>query len=465
MRALLLLSFLFLVIESKAQYPLSYAMNTINSEVIGKVLFGSGTIGNNSSWNSSIDIVNPSNFSLMTSPCRGYSDFTIGNNNSSDGNVSNIVHSATVTQGGIYQMSINGTSCGSFISALKAVRVYIDFNQDGLFTGLDELVYTSVPSASNTPIYNTSVQIPSTALIGTTRMRVVYARLGVLPFSQYIISSDALYLYGETHDYSIVVQSNFTISAGIDQTVCEGDSVQLQATNVATANYSWFPSTGLSSTTVYNPIATPTTTTTYTVQVDSAGYTAVDSVTVYVYPYPVFSVSADQVVCDGGIPADISASYVPGATYSWNPNLNLVSPNSAQSAFSSSLPANQDYVITVDLFGCLLTDTISIEVNPLPTVVISAFPTPVCEGGLVVLQAVSTPVCNYFQFQQYDGVAWVDLTSPGMGTTNPLLVPSLSSTTDFRVRVAENWPGCSTSNFDNITVPVTSVSAPPIIHN
>lgn len=76
-------------------------------------------------------------------------------------------------------------------------------------------------------------------------------------------------------------------NAGIDVTIIEGNSTVLSATGGGT--YSWSPSTGLSDTTIANPIATPIITTTYTVTATSAfGCVASDSVVVTVLPKIVF---------------------------------------------------------------------------------------------------------------------------------------------------------------------------------
>ncbi len=73
-----------------------------------------------------------------------------------------------------------------------------------------------------------------------------------------------------------------TADAGIDVTICEGDSIQLMATGTGTT-FEWSPATGLSDPNVADPMAFPTTTTTYTVTVTSAeGCTATDEVTVNV---------------------------------------------------------------------------------------------------------------------------------------------------------------------------------------
>ena len=65
-----------------------------------------------------------------------------------------------------------------------------------------------------------------------------------------------------------------------------GLSVTVSWTN-STFSYAWSPTTGLSNPNIANPVATPSSTTTYTVTATSAdGCTATNSVTVYVTPYP-----------------------------------------------------------------------------------------------------------------------------------------------------------------------------------
>jgi gliding motility-associated-like protein len=72
-------------------------------------------------------------------------------------------------------------------------------------------------------------------------------------------------------------------NAGIDVTILEGTTTQLNATGGGT--YVWTPSSGLSDTTIANPIANPMITTTYYVTVTSdEGCTSTDSVKVTVIP-------------------------------------------------------------------------------------------------------------------------------------------------------------------------------------
>jgi gliding motility-associated-like protein len=89
------------------------------------------------------------------------------------------------------------------------------------------------------------------------------------------------------------------VSAGPDISIINGDVVQLQAQSVA-GTYLWSPSTGLSATNVLNPMANPTTTTTYTLQLTTPqGCISTDDVTVTVLeciqPMQAFSPNGDGI--------------------------------------------------------------------------------------------------------------------------------------------------------------------------
>ncbi|MEO5642552.1 MAG: PKD domain-containing protein [Bacteroidia bacterium] len=71
-----------------------------------------------------------------------------------------------------------------------------------------------------------------------------------------------------------------TVDAGPFVTIAIGNSTQLNATG-GTGSYTWLPVTGLSNSTISNPVASPTVTTIYTVYYTNAfGCTASDTVTV-----------------------------------------------------------------------------------------------------------------------------------------------------------------------------------------
>ena len=413
------------------QYCTSAAINNYQQEVIFSVTIGNSTISNLS--------------------CSGYTDNT---NLSLD----------TFSSGTTIPISISTNRCGGVGgSYVRAIKIFMDWNNDGDFFDVGETVYTSTLFFSWYNTINTSINIPVNVQCSNIRTRIVYSR--IYNYNPASIPACGSYLFGETEDYIIPIGPCFEIDAGDDIHICENDTVEMSPEIVNGANYFWTPNSGLSDTNISNPSVFPSSTTTYTLTVDSLGFISTDSVTVYVNPNPIISVSQDQVICNGGLPSDISVTNIQGATYSWSPTNNLTNPIANQTSFTSGLINSTTYSVLVELLGCKSVDSLQIQVNPIPLVSLTANPLTVCDGGNVFLQATSTPSANFFQFQQYNGSAWVNITSPGMGTTNPLLISNLNTTTDFRVRVAENWPGCNISNFDNTTVPVFNILTPPIIHN
>ncbi|TSA29305.1 MAG: hypothetical protein D4R67_02225, partial [Bacteroidetes bacterium] len=93
--------------------------------------------------------------------------------------------------------SIQVATCGGNYSS--AVKIFIDYNQNGSFADAGEEVFVS-PSSVSGPHYATgNFTIPGTALIGNTCMRVVNTETGT-PSS---ITACGAYGYGETEDYAV----------------------------------------------------------------------------------------------------------------------------------------------------------------------------------------------------------------------------------------------------------------------
>jgi gliding motility-associated-like protein len=142
-----------------------------------------------------------------------------------------------------------------------------------------------------------------------------------------------------------------------DTSICRGESIRLDVGQGDTIR--WTPSTGLSSTTIANPIASPDTTTTYTVTIkDECGDTRVATIRVQVDPLPDISAGEDTVVC-GGVPVRLQATG--GIGYQWSPTIGLNNPTIA----SPLVNPTQTTVYTVtgrDLRGCEASDEVLVEI-------------------------------------------------------------------------------------------------------
>ncbi len=97
----------------------------------------------------------------------------------------------------------------------------------------------------------------------------------------------------------VKVKKPFSVTVTGGDTICLGEKVQLNAT--AAENYLWSPATGLNNPTIANPIASPDTTTTYTLLAyDSSNcFSASNSVRIVVYKPTVINIGNDTTIVAG----------------------------------------------------------------------------------------------------------------------------------------------------------------------
>ncbi len=134
-------------------------------------------------------------------------------------------------------------------------------------------------------------------------------------------SADSTYIVTVSDQYGCVDNDSVTVSIGIDivvnagddVTICSGSSTTLQASGGI--NYAWAPSAGLSNASIYNPVASPATTTTYMATIDDGACTGTDNVIVTVIPIPTADAGIDQTITIGNS-ATLTATG--GGTYEWN---------------------------------------------------------------------------------------------------------------------------------------------------
>ncbi|MBK6521278.1 MAG: hypothetical protein IPG08_02520 [Sphingobacteriaceae bacterium] len=155
-------------------------------------------------------------------------------------NYAGFLAAPTVMQSQNVPYSIDINTCGGWFG--MEFDIYIDYNQNGLFTDAGELVVnnTAAIQGANTGF----ILIPATASIGNTRMRVVAVE-GTVP------GPTGTYTWGETEDYCIDIIApvpcsgapNSGTAAISTNTGCITDVFNLNATGVTVAtgiNYLWY---------------------------------------------------------------------------------------------------------------------------------------------------------------------------------------------------------------------------------
>ena len=177
--------------------------------------------------------------------------------------------------------------------------------------------------------------------------------------------------------------TNPIVNAGNNVVLCAGGSIQLAGLasvgsgsgSTAPLTFSWTPATGLSATNILNPIASPATTTTYTLTATQGSCTSQDQVVVTVNPTPTVSGTA-QTFCTGSA-VTLSANATPtGGTYLWTPS------GQTTNTITVSPTATTNYNVQYTIGGCSANSAITAtQINGLNFANIQAPGTSsICEG-------------------------------------------------------------------------------------
>jgi hypothetical protein len=164
--------------------------------------------------------------------------------------------------------------------------------------------------------------------------------------------------------------------------MCAGSSVTITASGAL--SYSWTPSSTLSSPGGSSVTATPSQSTVYRLEAQMpSGCTAYTSVIVSVNPNPdVVIIASATTICKG---ASVSLGASGASTYDWSPSAGLSSTSGSN---VTGTPQNHTTytVLGTDIHGCSSQKDVTITVNPLPVVTVTASLT-ICEGASTLLTA------------------------------------------------------------------------------
>jgi gliding motility-associated-like protein len=200
--------------------------------------------------------------------------------------------------------------------------------------------------------------------------------------------------------------------------ICAGSNISV--TMSGASSYSWNPGSLTGSSQVLSPAAT----TTYTVIGSNAsGCNDTVQFTVTVNAVPVVTASSSaSAVCAGG---SVTLSATGSGTYVWQPG------NISGGAVSVTPSSTTTYTVTgTDPSGCTDTDQITITVDPLPVITLSAAPGVICQGQTVNLTAGggNAYVWNGGNLTSASGAAQTD--TPLNSTTYTVVVTTAAGCVD-----------------------------------
>ena len=145
--------------------------------------------------------------------------------------------STSVAAGSAQTVSFSAGFVGTAYT--EYVKVYIDYNQNGVFTDAGELVVNAAGSTS-TAIRTGSFTVPALAKSGATRLRVVLS-------DNSATTSCGTYSYGETEDYTV------NITGGTART--SGATARLANPNGSAEQYTLYPNPAANVLSIARPLS------------------------------------------------------------------------------------------------------------------------------------------------------------------------------------------------------------------
>ena len=304
----------------------------------------------------------------------------------------------------------------------------------GLSTNLEAIIYPDNASYNWSPTTGISfanINSPTTAITATAP--------GVYTLTWNVTST-----YGITcTDQVSITFDNPTVSASASpSTICSGASSVLTASGASTYNWSHSLGTGSSKT------VSPTSTTTYTVTGTSAeGCTNTATVTVTVNPLPTaYDVTGGGSYCSGGtgVPVGLLGSES-GVNYQLQLNgsdvgTSVSGTGSAISFGNQTVAGTYTVVATNATTSCVnnMTGSVTVTIDPLPTIAATASPSSICLGNSSVLTASSNITGTTYSWSGTLGVGSTKTVTP-------------TSTTSYTV-TGTSTAGCAGTATVSVTV-------------
>ncbi|HEX5001215.1 MAG TPA: GEVED domain-containing protein, partial [Bacteroidia bacterium] len=271
-------------------------------------------------------------------------------------------YNPTIVAGAPYPISV--TTSGD----VEGLAIWIDLNQDQVFDASE--AFFNGYAGTNPATYTTNILIPTSALNGSTRMRIrcQYAN------NPLAAGPCANYTYGETEDYLITVTNGVTPS---------GSGI----------TYSW-TGNNLTATNIANPVAQALTTTSnyvVTVTSGSTGCIKTENVLVNVNPEPVVSTLPINAACEGSSMSVSASDYSanPAGTFAWSGPNGFYATTVVNGASVSVTPQGvigvndgMYMVVGTNSYGCQDTSYTNwiLNPNPVPYVVSGSLDSVSCPG-------------------------------------------------------------------------------------
>lgn len=251
-----------------------------------------------------------------------------------------------------------------------------------------------------------------------------------------------------TFTASVTYGSGLSVTASAaSSTICPTQSVVLTAGGTGITTYTWSANAG--GVTTNTASVNPSATTIYTVTGgNGSGCTGTQTVQVIVTPTPTLTISGTTTLCQGQ--STVLTAGTSAGTYTWSGN---AGGGSASTVTVSPGLGITSYTLSGDNSGCPGTKTVSVTVNPNPTVMITS-PATHCTGSTMTLTASTTAGTYTWSANAGGGSGATATVNPGAGTITYTLNGSNGTCTNS-----------TTATVSVTATPTLTVNSPTICSN
>lgn len=346
---------------------------------------------------------------------------------------------ATTYVSSLYSLSDAADQCSTTPAFVQTANEHpqIRFHYCGTAPDSTRYDYAWYPSVGAGAVFNPTNQNTAAQLPGDTQYMVVV--------------TDTVSGCLDTAYVNITAQTTtLTVSAGVDTTICPGASTQLNATGAS--NFVWSPPASLSNNLISNPVASPATTTTYTVVGTSAcaAGSATASVTITIDNLVNLTVDAglNDTICPGTTTNNLIGT---GATsYVWSPASGL-SSTTAVNPIASPVSTTTYTVTGTAYCADPVTDSVTVNVLTAPPIGVTASPDQtICLGESFNLSSsTSGGFGNNSYMWSYSGAAGDTITNPFSSSFS--MTSSQAGSYTYQIMVTDK---CGYSTTDYVVVDI-----------
>ena len=250
-----------------------------------------------------------------------------------------------------------------------------------------------------------------------------------------------------THSVIVSIIPLPAANAGADRSICYGTSSQIGAANVVGSTYSWTSVPAGFTSTLSNPIVSPTATTTYTVveTVTATGCANTHSVIVTIIPLPAANAGTGIVICLGSS-TQIGAANVVGSSYSWTSVPAGFTSTISNPTVNPIVSTTYTVVETNTTTGCVNSNSVLVTIMTLPSAV-AGTDRSICTGNNTQLGAAAVSGATY---------SWTSVPAGFTSTSaNPTVNPTVATTYTLVETITAG--GCNNTN--SVTVSVNPIPA------